>query len=153
MKKLNKKEFINLLKDAENKDNIKLWSSWAGYHTKEDMFEGLTYDEYLKEYEIEQDELIYVEDFDLDYIYNEYKDIIDKHNNINGDVIVTSRYGECSITFTFEKNILISLEYETIDNEACSIKYLLEPLNLTKEELKEEPATSESINRLLNKFK
>lgn len=157
MKKLNKTEFIKTLKDAENKDKVKIWSSWAGDHTKEEKLDGLSYDEYIEEFEIENDELIYVEDFELDCIYNAYKNIINKNNELNGEIKYNARFGEYSITFTFDENILISLEYESIDNEASSVKYSLEPLNLTKEKPKEkpkeEPATSESINKLLNKFK
>ena len=133
MKKLNKTEFINLLKEAYEKGNYDDEEYYLFPDLEEEDEINEVYDLYLKSKSGQPISTGKHWANILRFYYN---------NNGYGDKLIEI-YVECPLD-----NYCYS-SWTFPENEEPKE----EPKEELKEEPKEEPATSESINRLLNKFK
>lgn len=156
METLTKKQFIFLSKEAEKNDTIEVWCSLGGYY-KDEQYEEMTYDEYIKFYEIEEDELIFIDDFDIDPIYDCYLEAIEKYKKDKKGEIKIRRGDWYSVTFEFKNNQLKSFKEDEVDDERLVRKYIFEIDEDSQEPQKQEPsgplASANSIANLLNKYK
>ena len=160
---LTQQEFIAKLKDADKNGTVEEWNSIEGkieniYH------EHNTYEEYIKDYEIEEDECINFNNYEIGVIYEAFIEALEIYKKTKEEEIKIpvqmglSIYSQISldIYFKFKNNKIEYFKTDAYDDQRETIKYILniDIIPYTKEKEEKLPlASSKDIKKLIDKYK